>query len=161
MMLSEVYPQATIKSLSLEVDIMIIEWLPLEDALNMAKALKLPEQVAVQYFACEEYDIYDIFYKEFYDLQPSFYKFLLENKSFQIRADSDDKAKAAIRTKDLDFVKKYLEQDKLDINYALMAAADCGFSDAVKILLLDDRVNPQHRIIKLSLMLLETDIWKL
>ena len=46
-----VHSQATIMSIPLEVGIMIIEWLPIEDALNMAKALKLPEQVAVQYFA--------------------------------------------------------------------------------------------------------------
>ena len=154
-------PNATIMSLPLELDIMIIERLGLKDALNMVKALRIPEQVAVQYFAFEKDYIEEILIEDLYDLQPSFYKFLHKNKSFQIRADSDDKAKAAIRTNDLDFVKKYLEQDKLDINYALMAAADCGFSDAVKILLLDDRVNPQHRIIKLSLMLLETDIWKL
>ncbi len=44
-------PKATIKSLPLELDIMIIKRLPLKDALNMAKALILPEQVAVQYFA--------------------------------------------------------------------------------------------------------------
>jgi hypothetical protein len=44
-------PKATIMSLPLELDIEIIKWLPLKDALNLAKALKLPEQVAVQYFA--------------------------------------------------------------------------------------------------------------
>ena len=49
-------PKATINSLPLELFIMIIEWLPLEDALNMANALKLPERVAVQYFAYEEDD---------------------------------------------------------------------------------------------------------
>jgi hypothetical protein len=69
-------PKATIKSLPLEVDIMIIERLRLNDALNMAKALKLPQQVAVQYFAFDRSDIYDILHKDFYDLQPSSFKFL-------------------------------------------------------------------------------------
>ena len=57
MVQSEVHsenPKATIKSLPLELDFMIIEWLTLEDALNMAKALLIPKQVAVQYFAFEK-----------------------------------------------------------------------------------------------------------
>jgi len=42
-------PKATINSLALELHFMIIERLRLKDALNMAKALRIPEQVAVQY----------------------------------------------------------------------------------------------------------------
>ncbi len=83
-------------SLPLEVDFMIIERLPLEDALNLAIALKLPEQVAVQYFACDRKDIGDILYKDFYDLKPSSYKFLHKNKRFQVEADSNQKTRAAI-----------------------------------------------------------------
>ena len=60
MVQSEVSSQATIMSLPLEVDFMIIEWLPLKDALNMAKAVLIPEQVAVQYFAFDEYDTYNL-----------------------------------------------------------------------------------------------------
>ncbi len=136
-------PKATINSLPLELDIMIIERLPLKDALNMAKALKLPQQVAVQYFACDRSsDIYNILYLDFYDLQPSSYKFLLKNKMFQIEADSYQKTWAAIRTLDLDFVKKYLEQVEPDLNLALEVAAGWGFTDAVKLLLSDDRVDP-------------------
>jgi ankyrin repeat protein len=142
MVQSEVHSQATIKSLPLEVDFMIIEWLPLKDALNLAKALKLPEQVAVQYFACDSSDISDICYADFYDLQPSSFKFLLKTKSFQIEATSDQKTWAAIRTLDLDFVKKYIEQVKSDLNEALFAAAYCGFTDAVKLLLSDAQVDP-------------------
>jgi hypothetical protein len=63
--------KATIMSLPLEVDIMIIEWLPVEDALNFAKALKLPERVAVQYFAFDSKDIKNILFNKFYDLKPS------------------------------------------------------------------------------------------
>jgi len=69
----------------------------------MAKALKLPEQVAVQYFAFDRKDIEDIFYENLYDLQPSSYKFLLKNKRFQIEATSNYKTCAAVRT--LDFFK--------------------------------------------------------
>jgi hypothetical protein len=113
---SGVSSQATIKSIPSEVDIMIIEWLPLEYALNMAKALLIPEQVAVQYSAFDMKDICDILYKDFYDLQPSSFKFLLKNKSFQIRATSYEKTTAAIRTLDLDFVKKYIDQVKPDLS---------------------------------------------
>ncbi len=89
MVQSQVCSQATIMSLPLEVDYMIIKWLPLTDALNMAKALKLPEQVAVQYFAFEEDDIEDGGFNYcFKDLQPGSFKFLLKNKSFQFEADS-------------------------------------------------------------------------
>jgi ankyrin repeat protein len=132
-------PNATIMSLPLEVDFMIIEWLPLKDALNMAEALKLPEQVAVQYFAFDRSDLYD---KDIYDLQPSSFKFLLKNKSFQTEATSDHKTMAAVRTKDLDFVKKYLEQVKPNLDFALKAAAFWGFTDAVKLLLTDYGVDP-------------------
>jgi hypothetical protein len=55
-----VHSQATIMSIPLEVGIMIIKWLPLEDALNMAKALQFTEQVAVQYFACDGRELEDI-----------------------------------------------------------------------------------------------------
>jgi hypothetical protein len=135
-------PNATINSLPLEVDFMIIERLPLKDALNMAQALKLPEQVAVQYFACDRDDAYNICYENFYNLQPSSYKFLLKNKGFQIEADSEEETLAAVRTLDLDFVKKYLEAD---LNYALIAAAWSGFTDAVKLLLSDYGVDPSAR----------------
>jgi ankyrin repeat protein len=53
-----------------------------------------------------------------------------------------DKTTAVIRTLDLDFLKKYLEQVKPDLNEALFAAACWGFTDAVKLLLSDDRVDP-------------------
>jgi hypothetical protein len=46
---------------------MIMECLPLKDALNMAKAILIPEQVAVQYFAFDRSDIYNIYFKDFYD----------------------------------------------------------------------------------------------
>ena len=111
----------------------------------MAIALKLPEQVAVQYFACKEDNTYDICYYNKYDLQPSSYKFLLKNKSFQIEADSDEKTTAAMRTFDLDFLKEYLEQVKPDLNEALKAAVWIGFTEAVKLLVSDDRVDPSAR----------------
>jgi hypothetical protein len=143
MVQSEVSSQATINSLPLELDIMIIERLGLKDALNMAKALKLPEQVAVQYFACDgRGDINDILCTDVYDLKPSSYKFLLKNKSFQIEANSDEKTWAAVKTKDLDFLKKYLEQVKPDLNLALFVGVYCGFTDAVKLLLSDYGVDP-------------------
>jgi len=135
-------PKATIMSLPLELFIMIIERLPLKDALNMAKALKLPEQVAVQYCAFEEDDIYYLCYKNFYDIQPSSFKFLLKNKSFQTEATSHEKTWAAVRTKDLDFVRKYIEQAEPDLDYALYAAAYVGLPDAVKLLLSDYGVDP-------------------
>ena len=127
-------PEATINSLPLELDFMIVEWLPLKDALNMAKALKLPEQVAVQYFAFDEYDIVNICYDEKIDLHPSSFKFLLKNKGFQIKAYSYQKTWAAVRTLDLDFVRKYLEQVQPDLNEVLVEAAYVDFTDAVKLL---------------------------
>ena len=150
MVQSEVSSQATIKkakatimSLPLEVDFMIIKWLHIKDALNMAKALKLPEQVAVQYFDCEEVDIYNIFDEnQMDDLQPSSFKFLLKNKGFQRYAILNQKTNAAVRTLDLDFLKKYLEQYKPDLNYALVEAVIWDFTDAFKLLLSDSRVNP-------------------
>jgi hypothetical protein len=139
-------PKATIISLPLEVDIMIIEWLPLKYALNLAKALKLPEQVAVQYFACEEDDLeYKCNIVKQKDLQPSSFKFLLKNKSFQIVAHSYDRTWAAVRTLDLDFVKKYLEQVKPDLDHALYVAAVSGSTDVVKLLLSDSRADPSEQ----------------
>jgi ankyrin repeat protein len=138
-------PNATLKSLPSELFIMIIERLPIKDALNMAQALKLPEQVAVQYFAFDRSDLKDILYEDFYDIQPSSFKFLLKNKSFQIEATSEDKTTAAIRTLDLDFVRKYLEQVKPNLNEALVVAAYVGFTDAVKLLLSDFGVDPSAR----------------
>jgi hypothetical protein len=135
-------PKATIESLPLEVDFMIIERLRLKDALNMAKALKLLEQVAVQYFAFDRSDLEYKFDDFFKDLQPSSFKFLLKNKCFQIEATSGYKTRAAVRTLDLDFVKKYLEQVKPDLNEALGEAAYVGFTDAVKLLLSDYGVDP-------------------
>jgi hypothetical protein len=136
-------PKATIECLPLEVNFMIIERLRLKDALNMAKALKLPEQVAVQYFACGRIDLEDILHhEEFYDLHPSSYKFLLKNECFQIGAVTDVKTWAAIRTLDLDFVKKYFEQVKPDLTFALREAAWIGFTDVVKLLLSDYGVDP-------------------
>jgi hypothetical protein len=111
----------------------------------MAKALKLPEQVAVQYFACDRSDMEDILYEDFYDLQPSSFELLLKNKSFQTEADLYEMTCAAIRTLDLDFLKKYLEQVKPDLNYALVAAAGWGFTDAVKLLLSYSQVDPSAR----------------
>jgi hypothetical protein len=135
-------PKATIMSLPLKVDIMITKWLRPKDALNMAKALKLPEQVAVLYFAFDRSDLKDIFLKNFYDLQLSSYKFLLKNKMFQVEATSNAKTWAAVKTKDLDFVKKYLEQVQPDLNFAFFSAIECGFIDAAKLLLSCAGVDP-------------------
>jgi ankyrin repeat protein len=115
----------------------------------------------VQYCAFEEDDIKDICYKDFYDLLPSFskficfyrtidlqsssFKFLLKNKRFQVEATSHQKTWAAIRTLDLDFLKKYIEQVQPDLNEVLVAAAWIGFTDAVKLLLSDARVDPSAR----------------
>jgi hypothetical protein len=134
--------KATIMSLPLELYFMIIERLGLKNALNMAKALRIPEQVAVQYFAFDRSDIGDIIYKDFYDLKPSSFKFLLKNKRFQIKADSYEKTNTAIRTLDLDFLKKYLEQVEPNLDGALITAALIGFTDAVKLLLSDYGVDP-------------------
>ena len=135
--------KVTIKSIPLEVDFMIVEWLPFKDALNLAKALKHPEKVAVQYFAFVRIrsDLDYLCYED-YDLQQSSFKFLIKNKSFQIRAKSYEKTKAAIRTLDLDFVKKYFEQVKPDLTFALREAAWIGFTDVVKLLLSDYGVDP-------------------
>jgi hypothetical protein len=107
----------------------------------LAKALLIPEQVAVQYFNCDQYEIEDIIYE--IDLQPSFYKLLLKNKSFQIRLNVSPnlKAFAAVRTLDLDFLIKCLEQEPDLKSRAPEAAAFIGFADAFK-LLLSDGVEP-------------------
>jgi ankyrin repeat protein len=94
----------------------------------------------VQYFACDWDVIHDILYKDIYDLQPSSFKFLIKNKFFYIGHGSGYKTWAAIKTLDLDFVKKYIEQVKPDLNDALGGAAYWGFTDAVKLLLSDARV---------------------
>ena len=130
-------PKATINSLALELDFMIIEWLPLKDALNFAKALKLPEHVAVQYFALDWNAFEDIYHQNFYDIQPSSFKFLLKNNRFQVESTSSEKNWAALRTLDQDFVRKYIEQVKPDLNDALRQAAIWGFTDAVKLLISD------------------------
>jgi hypothetical protein len=97
--------QATIKSLPVELVIMIMERLSVKEALNLGDALQIPEQVAVQYFGYEKYDIWNIHR----GLKPSSFKFLLKNKRFQIRATSKAKTFAAFKTLDLDYAKKYLE----------------------------------------------------
>ncbi len=104
------------------------------------------------------FDIEDILIEDFYDLQPSSFKFLLKNTSFQIVADSDDKIWAAFKTLDLDFLKKYLQKVQPDLYEALGGAACWGFTDAVKLLLSDYGVDPSA---SLSLLLLKEDIWTL
>ena len=99
----------------------------------------------MQYFACDWDVIHDILYKDIYDLQPSSFKFLIKNKFFYIGHGSGYKTWAAIKTLDLDFVKKYIEQVKPDLNDALGGAAYWGFTDAVKLLLSDDLVDPSAR----------------
>jgi ankyrin repeat protein len=132
--------KATIKSLPIDVLIMIIEMLWLKEALRLCHALQVPEQVAVQYFYYEWNDFYKILH--YMDLKPNSFKFLFKNKRFQTEANSDQKTSAALRTFDLEFVKNYLDEFKPDINEALSSAAWIGFTDAVKCLLADSRVDP-------------------
>jgi DNA-binding protein YbaB len=132
--------KATIKSLPIDVLIMIIEILRFEDALELCHALHIPEQVAAQYCYLDENDIYHMIHD--FDLKPNSFKFMLKNKRFQTEADSDDKTEAALITFDLEFVKNFIEEFKPDLNVALSVAADIGFPDAVKFLLSDSRVDP-------------------
>jgi ankyrin repeat protein len=133
--------EATIKSLPIDLLIMIIELLKIKDALNLCDALHVPEQVAVQYCYFEQYDIY----LNYMDLKPNSCKFLLKNKRFKILARSNEKTEAALRTLDLEFVKNFIEEVKPDLNVALSSAAWIGFTDAVKCLLSDSRVDPSAR----------------
>jgi hypothetical protein len=114
---------------------MIIEILKFKDALEFCDALHVPEQVAVQYSDYDEIDFYVILF------QPNSFKFLLKNKGFQIKARSYQKIEVALRTYDLDFVKKYIQEFKLDLNEVLSDAAWIGFTDAVKFLMSDSRVD--------------------
>jgi ankyrin repeat protein len=133
-------PKASIKSLPLEVDIMIIEILRLDDALNLCDALHVPKQVAVQYCYIDKNDIYRTIHEV--GSNPNSNKYLLKNKIFQIEADSDDKTWIALRTFDLELLKNYFEEVKPDLSEALSIAAEMGFNDAVKLLLSDSRVDP-------------------
>jgi hypothetical protein len=134
--------KASIKSLPIDVLIMVIEILKIKDALRLCHALHVSEQVAAQYCYYEEDDILDILDIK---LKPNSYKFLFKNKRFQIEAGSLDKTWIALRTFDLDFLKKCIEEFKLDLNEALFEAAEIGFTDAVKLLLSDSRVDPSVR----------------
>jgi ankyrin repeat protein len=136
--------KATIKSLPPEIFIMIIEMLWFADAVELCHALHVPKQVAVQYCDIDnDYtDIYQIFHE--FDLKPNSYKFLLKNKRFQTEADSDDKTEALLRTFDLEFLKNYIEEFKLNLNQVLSVAAGIGYTDAVKLLLSDSRVDPSE-----------------
>lgn len=131
--------KATIMSLPIEVVIMIIAVLCLEDALELCKVLKLQEQVAVQYFLFDRGDVLDILD---ITLKPNSYKFMLKNKGFQIRASSIGKTLAALKTFDLEFVMKSLEEFKPDLNHVLLDAIWIGFTDVAKLLLSDPRVDP-------------------
>jgi ankyrin repeat protein len=75
------------------------------------------------------------------DLKPNSYKYLLKNKRFQTEADLDKKTMAALRTFDLEFLKNYIEEFKPNLNVALFLAASIGFTEAVKLLLSDSRVD--------------------
>jgi ankyrin repeat protein len=132
--------KATIKSLPIDVVIMIIEILRLKDAVELCHALQLPEHVAVQYCYIYENDIAAFLYLDDFKLKPKAYKFMLKNKRFQILADSYSKTRVAVSTLDLEFVKNYIEEVEPDLNEALSIAAEMGFIDAVKLLLSDSRV---------------------
>jgi hypothetical protein len=129
-------------SLPIDVLIMIIEILRLEDAVELCHALHIPEQVAVQY--CDIDNNWDDLYHIIHDigLKPNFYKFLLKNKRFQIIAGSYYKKLVAFKTFDLEFIENCIEEFKLDLNEALSLAAWIGFTDVVKCLLADSRVDP-------------------
>ena len=125
----------TIKSLPTEIVIMIIKILTLRDALKFCNALHVPEQIAMQYSDYDEIDFYVLL------SQRNSYKFLLKNKGFQIKASSGQKIQVALRTYDLDFVKKYIQEFKPDLHKVLLRAAWIGFTDAVKFLMSDSRVD--------------------
>jgi ankyrin repeat protein len=132
--------KAPIQGLPIDVVIMIVEILEIKDALELCDALQLPEHVAVQYgdYIWKDFDkILDDF-----KLKPNSYKFVLKNKRFQIEAHSEVKTEFACKTFDLEFVKNYIEEVKLDLNEALLGAASAGFTDAVTWLLSDSRVDP-------------------
>jgi ankyrin repeat protein len=118
---------------------MILEILRLKDALELCDALHVPQQVALQYCDYHKTDIYHVLYH--INLKPDSFKFLPKNKRFQIEANSDEKTRVALLTFDLEFVKNYIEEVKLDVNCALSRAAWIGFTDAVKLLLSDSRVD--------------------
>ena len=132
--------KATIKSLPSEIFIMIIEMLWFEDALELCHALHVPEQVAAQYCYYEEENIPE--FLDDSDLKPNSYKFLFKNKRFQIIAESYGKTLVALRTLDLEFLKNFIEEFKPNLNVALSRAAGIGFTEAVKLLLSDSRVDP-------------------
>jgi hypothetical protein len=95
----------------------------------------------VQYCAFDDGDIEEIAYDDDV-LHLNNYKFMFKNKCFQINADLNDKTRVALRTFDLDFVKKYIEEFKPDVNDVLTEAAYIGFNDAVKLFMPDYRVEP-------------------
>jgi ankyrin repeat protein len=132
--------KASIKSLPIDVVIMIIEILRLDDALRLCDALQVSEQVAVQYCYIDKNDVHHTIHEV--GSNPNSNKYLLKNKIFQIEADSDDKTWVALRTFDLKLLKNYIKEFKLDLGEALSIAAEMGFTDAVKLLLSDSRVDP-------------------
>jgi hypothetical protein len=137
---------APIKRLPIDIIIMIIEKLRWNDALNLCDALPVPEQVGWQYFDYEQHDIGFVIFN--IQVCPNPYKFLSKNKSFQIKASSSEKTMATLRTKDLEFVKKYIEEAKPNLNRALSYAANIGYTNAVKLLLSDSRVDSSAKRIE-------------
>jgi hypothetical protein len=129
-------PIATIKSLPIDVVIMIVELLSFKNALNLCKYLKFPYQVAIQYFDVTQDNLAHI------NLKPKYLKFLLKNNGFKIQADSYAKTYLALCSSDIEFGKSYIEELKVDLNEALLMAVWGGFTDAVKLFLSDSRVDP-------------------
>jgi ankyrin repeat protein len=134
---------APIKSLPIDVLILIIEILRLKDARKLCDALRVPEQVAVQYCYIEKNDIHNTINE--IGLKHSCFKFLLKNKRFQIKASSNVKTLVALFSLDLEFSKNCIEEFKPDLNYALLNAVQIGFTDAVKLLLSYSRVDPSAK----------------
>jgi ankyrin repeat protein len=107
--------------------------------------LNLPEQVAAQYCSIDENEINATLYVLYnFKLKPNSFKYLLKNKGFQTGS-TDLKTLAALKTFDLDFVRRYIEEVKPDLQRALLDAVQIGFSDGVKLFLSDPRVDPGAR----------------
>jgi hypothetical protein len=130
--------KATIKSLPIDLVIMIVELLGYKDALHFCKTLKIHYKVVMQYFDVDQDDIAHILNTT--NFKPKAIKFLLKNKGFQVPIYY--KTCLALETFDLEFIKRYIEELKVDLNEALLLAAWGGFTDAVKFLMSDSRVDP-------------------
>lgn len=138
--------ETSITDFSLELIIEIMEWIPLTEALNLCKVLKLPIELAYQYHKLSvkvHKDFWNVCHQLRNTLNRTYFSSLLKNAGFLNIFSLNHQLIIASYIGSKDHVKTLLGivDPSYDHNNALRLASSEGRREVVEILLKDSRVN--------------------